>query len=369
MYSVVGGNGMSKRIAVMGAGAIGASIGAYLIREGHDVTLIDQWGAHVEKMKSDGIKLTDLKESFTVPAKALHLSEVSNVREPFDIIYLAVKSYDTRWSTYLIEPILKSTGFVLPAQNALNDELVASIVGYPRTAGCVPAFSAGVYEPGHVVRTDPMTTHCFTVGELSGMITPRVKEVVDALQVMGPSDATGNIWGARWAKLMVNCMGNALSGLLGPDTSAMTDEQKETAALVRVTTGCEVARVAQAMGIVVEPLATTDISGQEFAAAATGEAIRTLKDRLEASSGQRSLTPEQIKHLGAPGRPSLLQDVIKGRRTEADELNGHVVAKGKEVGVAAPMNQAIVEAMKALERGEIKPVPSNVDRLKPSIPA
>jgi ketopantoate reductase len=94
-----------------------------------------------------------------------------------------------------------------------------------------------------------------------------------------------------------------------------------------------------------------------------------LKDRLEASMGQRSLTPEQIKHLGVPGRPSLLQDVIKGRRTEADELNGHVVVKGKEVGVPAPMNQAIVEAMKALERGEIKPVPSNVDRLKSYIPA
>ena len=55
---------MNKRIAVVGAGAIGASIGAYLIREGHDLTLIDQWAAHVEKMKHEGLTLTDLKETF-----------------------------------------------------------------------------------------------------------------------------------------------------------------------------------------------------------------------------------------------------------------------------------------------------------------
>jgi len=135
---------MKKRIAIVGVGGIGGSIGAYIIREGYDVTLIDQWSAHVDKMKKDGLKLTDLKETFTVPAKAYHLSEVCNIREPFDIVYLSVKSYDTRWSAYLIEPLLKPTGFILPAQNALNDDLVASIVGYPRTVGCVPAISAPI---------------------------------------------------------------------------------------------------------------------------------------------------------------------------------------------------------------------------------
>ena len=111
------------------------------------------------------------------------------------------------------------------------------------------------------------------------------------------------------------------------------------------------------------------IPAQEFAEATTGDAVRTLKERLEAASGQRRLRPEQIRHLGAPGRPSLLQDVIKGRRTEVDMLNGHVVAKGKELGVPTPMNEAIVDVMKALERGEVKPDPSNVDRLRPYIPA
>jgi 2-dehydropantoate 2-reductase len=240
---------MSKRIAVLGAGGIGGSIGAYLMREGHDVTLIDQWSAHVEKMKSDGLRLTSIEEDFTVPARAFHLSEVSNLREQFDIVYLSVKSYDTRWSAYLIEPSLKPTGFILPAQNALNDELVASIVGFNRTVGCVVTIGAGVYEPGHVVRTDPLTTHAFTVGELSGLITPRAREVADALKALGPSEVTSNIWGARWSKMVVNCMGNALAGLIGPAASSLSEEQQDVAGLIRMVAGCEVVRVAQALGV------------------------------------------------------------------------------------------------------------------------
>ena len=357
---------MKERIAVVGAGAIGASIGAYLIREGQDVTLIDQWAAHVEKMKHGGLTLTDLKETFTVPVKALHVSEVSSVHEAFDIVYLSVKSYDTRWSTYLIEPLIKPGGFILPAQNSLNDEIVAHIVGYHRTVGCVPTISAGVYNPGQVVRTDPMTTHCFTVGELSGRITPRVREVVAALQVIGPSKATTNIWGVRWAKMVTNCMGNALAGLIGPNVTTMTEAQRDFAALVRVCLGSEVVRVAQALGVAVEPIG--GISAKKFATAKSRNAITAIKSQLEKAWSTRRLSEEQIERLGAPGRASLLQDVIKGRQTEVDELNGLVVSKGRELGVPTPVNEAIVELMNALERGGIEPNPANLEYFKSCVP-
>jgi 2-dehydropantoate 2-reductase len=353
---------MDKRIAVLGAGAIGASIGAYLIRAGHDITIIDQWATHIEKIRSDGLKLTDLNGEFTVSAKALQLSDVVNLREQFDIVYLSVKSYDTLWSTYLIEPFLKSTGFILPAQNSLNDEVVASVVGFNRTVGCVPSIGVAVYEPGHVIRTDPMTTHSFSVGELSGLITPRVLEIADALKVIGHSEATTNIWGARWAKMVINCMMNTLAGLIGPATTSLNDEQQDTANLIRVVTGCEAVRVASALGVAVEPI--WGIPAQEFAEATTGDSVRTLKNKMIVASGQIRLTPEQIQKLGVPGRPSLLQDVIKGRRTEVDYLNGQVVKKGEEVGVPTPMNQAITNLMKKLEAGEVKPDPSNLERLK-----
>lgn len=357
---------VTQRIAIVGAGAIGASIAAYLIRDGYDITVIDQWAAHIETMKTAGLTLTDVKETFTVPVTALHLHEVSAITEPFDIVYLAVKAYDTRWSTHLIEPVLKLRGFILPAQNSLTDNMVAQIVGYHRTVGCVPTISAGVYMPGHVVRTDPMITHCFTVGELSGIITSRVQNVVDALQVIGPSTATTNIWGTRWSKMVMNCMGNALAGLIGPNSETLTHEQREIASFIRVNVGCEVVRVAQAMGVVVEPI--SGIAPTVFAETTTQAGIKQIATDLAKAGRQRWLSQAQITHLGVPGRASLLQDVIKGRRPEIEELNGLVVRKGKELNIPTPMNEAIVSLMNALQTGEVSPEPENIDRLKPSIP-
>ena len=353
---------MKKKIAVLGAGAIGGTIGAYLIKGGHDVILIDQWAANIEKIRNDGLKLTGPEGEFTVPAKAYHLSDVSGLREHFDIVYLSVKSYDTRWSTYLIEPYLKPTGFILPAQNSLNDELVASIVGFNRTVGCVPAIGAAVYEPGHILRTTPMTMHCFTVGELSGIITPRVTEIVDSLKIIGPCEATNNIWGARWSKMIINCMMNTIAGLTGPSISSLNDEQRDTLNLIRVVTGCEVMRVAYALGVDVEPI--WGISGREFAEATNTNAVSKLKDKMEVALQKIYLTPEQTKRIGAPGRPSLLQDVMKGRRTEVDFLNGYAIKKGKEVGIPTPMNEAIVGLMKKVENGEASPDPSALEQLK-----
>ena len=353
---------MKERIAVLGAGAIGAAIGAYLIRDGRDVILIDQWAAHIEKIRNDGLKLTDLNGEFTVQAKAIQLSDVNNLREMFDVVYLSVKSYDTRWSAYLIEPYLKPTGFILPVQNSLNDEVVASVVGFNRTVGCVPTIGAGIYEPGHVIRTDPLM-HCFTVGELSGLITNRVKGVVQALSAVGESEATTNIWGARWSKLVVNAMGNSPAGIVGPSLSSLDAAQKDTYDLIRVVTGSEAVRVGLASGISVEPI--WKVPAEEFATATSKESVTKLKEKMAGIWAKRTLPAEDMKkRLGVPGRPSLLQDVMKGRRTEVRYLNGVVVQKGKEVGVPTPMNQVILDLMLKIESGEVQPNPSNIEVLK-----
>ena len=352
---------MTERIAVIGAGAIGAVIGAYLIREGYDVTLIDQWSAHVEKIKSQGLKVNDVKGEFTVKAKALHLSDVSHLREPFDIVFLCVKSYDTRWSTYLIEPFLKPTGFILPTQNSLNDEIVGSIVGFNRTIGCIPLVAGEVHDPGYVIRTDPMTTRCFDVGELIGLATTRVQKVVKTLQSVGPTELTTNIWGARWSKLVMNSMGSALAGIIGPAFASLDDRQQETFNLVSVVIGCEAARVGAALGVVLEPM--FGLPPHYFTDVIDIGGARALKAKFE-EEVRRHFPPERARRLGVPERPSLLQDVLKGRRTEIDYLNGLVVKKGQEAGVPTPVNQAITELMKEVEEGKVKPSLSNLERLK-----
>lgn len=357
---------MEGKIAVLGAGGIGGSIAAYLCRSGHDVTVIDQWAAHIEAIRKDGLVLSDVNSEFTVRPPALHLSDVSGVREPFDIVFLSVKCYDTRWMTHLIAPHLSASGCVLAAMNGLNDETVAQIVGYGRTVGCVTTISAGVYDPGHVVRTDPTTLHAFSVGELSGIVTPRVYGIVEALGVIGESSATTNIWGARYAKLVWNAMGNALAGLVGPDAARLSAEQRDLHKSIRIAIGCEAAKVAVAKGIAVEPAG--GIPARDLAEATTVEQIGALKDMLGAAGRARTLTAEQSARLPAPGRPSLQQDVIKGRRTEVDYLNGPIVQEGRSLGIPTPINEAIIDMTHRLEAGKLFPGAASLDELEPHLP-
>ena len=193
-----------ERIAIFGAGAVGSYLGAFMTREGEDITLIDPWPAHVEAMKADGIKVTGSQGPFSVPVKALHLHEVQGVKEPFDIVFIAVKSYDTLWAATFLEPYLKPEGFAVSSQNSINDEVIASVVGYSRTVGCVMShIEVALWEPGHVTRGgEPGRDRghdVFRVGELAGPITPRVERVVRLVSSIVGARATTILWGESWA--------------------------------------------------------------------------------------------------------------------------------------------------------------------------
>ena len=116
---------MSKRIAIFGAGAAGSYLGAFLTREGYDITLIDMWGQHVDAMNEKGLSVSGAQGPFTVPVRAIHMTDAINITEPFDIIFLAMKSYDTEWSSHFIKRFLSPTGVVVNSQNCMNDRLTA----------------------------------------------------------------------------------------------------------------------------------------------------------------------------------------------------------------------------------------------------
>ncbi|MBI4572937.1 MAG: 2-dehydropantoate 2-reductase [candidate division NC10 bacterium] len=334
-----------EKLAVLGVGAIGSNIGAYLTRAGRDITLIDMWPAHVEEMKHHGLKVTAQDEEFTVRVKAVHLADVCTLREQFDAVFLAVKSYDSVWAAKFIHPYLKPTGVLLPAQNSINEDWVAPVIGYTRVIGCVVTLGAGLYEPGHVIRTSAPSRPSFAVGELNGMVTPRVQELIKVLTPAGPTHATANLWGDRWAKLTVNSMANAIAGVTGMGSSEMRASAEVFSITLKIAG--EALAVAAALGVQVEPVG--GIPAKAYLEAARGAGLEELRTKWV----------EGGRNLGA-GRPSLLQDVLKGRRTEVDYLNGYVVRKGKEVGVPTPMNEAVVEITKRLEAGDLKPDPANL---------
>jgi 2-dehydropantoate 2-reductase len=337
-----------EKLAVFGAGAIGSTLGAYMARAGRDITLIDMWPAHVEEMTRRGLKVTSPDEEFTVKVKAVHLADVCSLREQFDSVFLSMKSYDSEWAVRFIVPYLKPTGVLVSAQNSINEDLLAMTIGYTRLVGCVVTLGAGLYEPGHVTRTSSSSRHSLTLGEMNGMVTSRLQELVEMLVAVGPSRATTNLWGERWAKLIVNSMANPIAGITGLGSAEIRTRKEVFPIIVRIA--CEALMVAEVLGVQVEPVG--GIPGQIYLDAGHGVGLQELRDKLI----------EGGRNLGA-GRPSLLQDVTKGRRTEVEYLNGYVARKGREVGVPTPMNEAVVQVVKQVESGVLKQDPANITLL------
>src|SRR6202789_1283841 len=136
-----GGKRMKKRIAVVGAGAVGGYVGASLAHAGHDVTLIDPWPEHVEAIRANGMNLYGMTEAErrTVKVNAMHLTELQNLakQRPIDIAFISMKSYDTIWATQMIRQYLSPGACVVSMQNCINEERVASVVGWGRTLGVI----------------------------------------------------------------------------------------------------------------------------------------------------------------------------------------------------------------------------------------
>jgi 2-dehydropantoate 2-reductase len=340
-----------KRIAIIGSGAIGSVVGGFLTRAGRDVTLVDQWPEHIETMKTRGLRLSGTPGEFVIPVKALHIHELQSVREPFDAVFIAVKSYDTEWATAMALNYLTPDGVVVDFQNGINDERVAAVAGKHRTLGCVITISAGMYEPGHAMRTDTAEIG-FKIGEHDGKETARAKELVEIMSGVAGTTLTTNLFGERWSKLAINCMANPLAGLTGLGSLQVRTDPKISAVGVHV--GAEAIMVGRAVGHEVEPI--YGIPAQRYVDAYHGTGLARLLEDIADMARKRG-----------GGQPSLLQDVIKKRRTEIDYLNGYVCEQGKQRGVKTPYNDAVVAVITSLGVG-FTPDPKHLDPVIAMLP-
>ena len=191
---------MGDKIAIMGAGALGSYVGAFLAREGEDVTMVDMWPEHVETMRSNGLRASGSQGDFTAPIQALHLTDVQGVKDLFDYAFISVKSYDTEWATHFIKRYVKPDGFFISLQNCWNDPVIGNIVGSHREVGCVAShIEVALWEPGHVTRGGAVGRdsghHVFRIGEQDGQVTSRIEEVAQKLNWIDGAYATDNLWG------------------------------------------------------------------------------------------------------------------------------------------------------------------------------
>lgn len=346
---------MGPRIAVIGAGAVGGYVGGLLAQAGHDVTLIDPWPEHVEAIRAHGLAIEGItpEESCTVQVNALHLTELQafSKQRPVDIALVSVKSYDTEWATTMIRQYLAETGYVVSLQNCINEERIAGIVGWGRTVGCIAALlAAELYAPGRIRRTVAKggaqhTT--FRLGEVHGRVTARVEALGAMLRDVDSVHVTTNLWGERWSKLCVNGMRNGVSaatGLGGNDR-----ERHEAVRRFSIRVGAEAVRIGQALGYDIEKVAKIDPERLALAGEGDPHALDEVEAVLLAGSNSADRNALQ--------RPSMAQDIAKGRRTEIEFMNGFIVEQGRRVGRAAPANAALVDVVRRVERGDALPSP------------
>ena len=341
------------RVAVVGAGAVGGYIGGKLAASGRDVVLIDSWVAHIDRMRRDGLRIAEPGASQTIKVDALHLSDVQSlIRKPVDIALICTKSYDTAWAAMMIRPYLRDDGCVVSIQNSLNEEQIASAVGWERTLGCIAStISVSAPHPGEVVRVRTPGGSAYTVfrvGEAHGRVTPRAARVAELLSVVDSAKVTTNLWGERWSKLVTNSMHH---GILGATGISDHDLMRNTGTR-RLAIRCagEAIGVAQALGHPLEPIMRMPASLWRASSQGDTAALAELE-----AGWTKWMERSREPHYGSVG-----QDLAKGRRTEIDYVCGLVARKGEEVGAPAPTQRALYELVKRVERREIERSMDNI---------
>ncbi|MFB2579789.1 ketopantoate reductase family protein [Herbiconiux sp. P15] len=320
------------RIAVLGTGANGSAIGVDLVRAGLDVTFIDQWPDNVETIRRDGVRVELAGDATVTPVEILHLCEVATLRRPFDVVLLLVKAYDTRWAAELIKPYVADDGVLVGVQNGMTGEVLAEVLGEHRAVGAVIEITSAMYTPGVVERHSAHDRSWFAVGAVHPAAAGRVPLVAELLRHAGTVEETTDIHSAKWMKLILNAAELVPSAIV--DLSIADSARHPQMRELMLEAGNEAVRAAQLDGATIRPIfGMAETTPETF--------VETILDEL--------LAHYVLTH----SRSTVLQDWIKGRHSEVDELNGHVVATLAAHGESSPANTAMVELAHEIERGDL----------------
>jgi len=346
-------NSNKKRIIFIGAGAVGSYLGGWLSHCGHDVTLVDLWDDQVETIRKNGLKVEGPHETFVAHPTMYHLheNELLAREAQFDIGFVAVKAYDTSWAATFIDKFVKPDGYIVSSQNTWTDPAIADAVGADRAVGLVmSSISVAMWEAGKVERPGDTRRRdhghiVFRAGNHDGSDTPRLHELIEILDPVDGGKITTNLWGERWAKLGQNSMGNPVAASSGMGMADLNKHARGRELQIRLAQ--EVASVGLALGHNVENFGGK--SAKEWADASRGDVYETLDGELAEKSS------------GANWRPSMAQDVVKGRPTEIYQMNGFVCQQGATVGIETPVNAAMADIIRAIDAKEIESGFDNVE--------
>jgi 2-dehydropantoate 2-reductase len=322
---------MSEPILVWGAGAIGGTIAAYWARAGVPVLLVDIVADHVKACRTTGLQISGPVEEFKVKIPAVEPHEVSGT---FQRIVLAVKAPATQAALDMLAPHLAADGFVLSAQNGLNEIAIADKVGAARTMGCFVNFGSDWHGPGQILFGNRSAV---VVGEVDGTIRERTRAMHSLLAMFEPNAVlTDNIWGYLWGKLAYGAMLFA--------TSLNNDSMSENFAdprrfVVFDALGREVIALAKARGV--EPIGFKEFDPEAFAPGASEARARAAI----------AVLTEFTSH-GAKTHSGVWRDLaVRKRKTEVDQQIAIMGKLGRESGVATPAIDRLVALIHDVEDG------------------
>ncbi len=332
------------RVAIVGAGAIGGTVGAYMIRAGHDVTFVDVADDHVRAIRDQGLRIVGPIDELTVQAAAFLPHDVPT---SFDMVFLAVKAHATRPAAKALLPFLSEDGVVVSMQNGLNERVIAEVVGEARTMGCFINFGADYMEPGVIHYGG---RGAFVLGELDGSDTARLRAIHDAVLSFEPNAiTTPNIWGYLWSKLAVGAMifATALTDDGIADCYAMPAYRETFAAIAR-----EVLRVAVAHGVTPEPF--DGFEPQCFLPGVARDVTERSLDEMVAFNRRSAKT-----HSG------VWRDLaVRKRRTEGSAQLGPIPEQARTLGMEAPLVDRILTMVEEVENGVRERSTANLDELE-----
>ena len=336
---------------VIGAGAIGGTIGAHLARAGHDVLLVDSVEAHVQAIEQSGLAIEGAR-TFTVRSRAVTprgLADALGGRAP-EAVLLSVKAMHTAAALEPVVPLLGPHSFVVSMQNGLNEKTIATRIGPDRTVGAFVNFGADYLAPGRIMYGGAGPLY---LGELDGRITPRLQTLGAILQAafLPNTTLTENIWGYLWGKL--GYASTLFATALVDETMADVLGDPTCRALLANLAG-EVVAVADAEGVRCEGFDGYDPNAMRFAAPRDWAAIARSLGEL-AERNRRSL---KVKS-------GIWRDLaVRRRRTEVDVQVGVVVEAARAHELGTPLNDRLVTMIHDLEDGRRMMSRANLDELR-----
>lgn len=324
------------KVLLIGAGAIGGTVAVFMKKAGYDVRIMCHSASAKELIEKEGFFLHGAKGEFRVDFTCYSSYEELG-DERFDLVIIATKYAAMAECAKASLLYVAEDGLVVGMQNGILTEELGEIVGRDKAVGCMIGFGATKNKANDVTVTSKGE---FYVGMLDGRRPALLDEFAEMLKAVLPTEVTMDIKGRQYSKLIINSCINAVAGITGKTLGEILKDVRARDLFLSIAR--EGMAVAKAMGIKVPKYGV--MLEYRLLALSNGKLYNSIC----------KLVVRAVGLLYSDVKPSTLQSLEKGEKTEIDILNGYFVQKGSEFSVPTPVNTKLVAMIHEIEEGKRK---------------